>query len=405
MGRSVMGDHVDLGERIRQLRGRLMSQRELADRAQVSVDLIRKLEQGRRHTASIGSLQRIAEALDVTIAELVGKRTTLRPSATDGGVVDIRRALTPVDDLLDSDVIDGEPLSLSEAERTVDYLWGAYWAGRYELLGSLLPNALTQLRATHHAAPTDQRPSTAHVLARAYQAAGDTLVHLGHQDAAFLAVREALRAARETDDVLLYAAMRVSVAWQLLVQGRYTESEQVAVIAARDIEPSGAVSESQLSGYGILTATAATAAARARKSHNTSELLAVAGDMAGRIRYERTDHQTTFGPAKVAMMTVDCAVVQDEFAEALGAARGLPRDATLPLASRARHLADVALAQLRLGHSDRALNTVLTMEQMAPDWIRYQSLPRQVVTELVEHERRVSAPLRDLAMRLGATER
>jgi transcriptional regulator with XRE-family HTH domain len=61
-----MADRMELGARIRQLRGRLLSQRELADKAQVSVELIRKLEQGRRHTASIGSLQRIARALDVT---------------------------------------------------------------------------------------------------------------------------------------------------------------------------------------------------------------------------------------------------------------------------------------------------------------------------------------------------
>jgi transcriptional regulator with XRE-family HTH domain len=59
-----------IGERIRRLRtGALMTQDDLAAAAGVSTDPIRKLEQGRRHTASIGSLHRIAAALDVDLGE------------------------------------------------------------------------------------------------------------------------------------------------------------------------------------------------------------------------------------------------------------------------------------------------------------------------------------------------
>jgi hypothetical protein len=65
-------------------------------------------------------------------------------------------------------------------------------------------------------------------------------------------------------------------------------------------------------------------------------------------------------------------------------------------------LADVALAQLRLGHDDQALHTLLTMDRLAPDWFKYQTLPRQIVADLIEHERRISPPLRELTLRLGA---
>jgi hypothetical protein len=316
--------------------------------------------------------------------------------------VAIRRALTPVDDLVDLEVIEGAPLTLEEADRTVTYLWGAYWAGRYELLSTLLPNALMQFRATLHTVEAGQRPRAAELLACAYQCAGDTLVHLGQPDAAFLAIREALRAARDGDDALLDAALRVSVSWQLLVQGRYDEGERVAVVAARDVEPAENPSDSHLAAYGLLTVTAATAAARAQKAQGAAELLGVATETAHRLGYERAEHRSTFGPMKCAMLAVDVHVVQDDFPAALVAAKRLPRDAALPLASRARHLADVALAQLRIGRHDRALQTLLSMEQLAPDWIKYQTLPRQVVAELVDHEKRVSTPLRDLALRLGA---
>ncbi len=400
-----MDDRMELGARIRQLRGKLMTQRELAEAAQVSIDVVRKLEQGRRHTAAVSTLQRIAKALDVTVADLMGKATAVPAAPPEGGILAIRRALTPVDDLLDGDLLDDEALSLDDAERTVTYLWGAYWAGRYELLASLLPQALPRLRATLRAVPAGQRTRAAHVLARGYQAAGDTLVHFGQPDAAFLAIREGLAAARASDDPLLYAAMRVSVSWQLLVQGRYEESQRVAVVAADDVEPAGDASESQLSAYGLLTVTAATAAARSLKADDARELLRVSGDMADRLGYDRTDHQSSFGPAKVAMLAVDVHVVQDDFPGALAAAKRLPRDAALPLATRARHLADVALSQQRLGQHERALSTVLAMEQLAPDWIKYQTLPRQIVAELIEEQRRISAPLRELALRIGAVPR
>jgi hypothetical protein len=54
------------------------------------------------------------------------------------------------------------------------------------------------------------------------------------------------------------------------------------------------------------------------------------------------------------------------------------------------------------GLSSLDSRTLLTMEQIAPDWIRYQTLPRQIVAELVERERRITPTLRQLALRIGA---
>jgi transcriptional regulator with XRE-family HTH domain len=140
-------DESHIGARIRHFRGKLFTQQELADAAGVEVSLIRKLEQGIRRTAKIASLQKIAAALDIDVSQLVGQPTTLQEATSGGGgVVAIRRALTPVDDLLDGEFADEQPVSLDDAERTVTYLWGAYWAGRYELLGRMLPDALPQIR-------------------------------------------------------------------------------------------------------------------------------------------------------------------------------------------------------------------------------------------------------------------
>ena len=392
-------DTVTLGDRIRKRRGKLYSQEKLAERAGVSVILIRKLEQNQRQTASIPSLQKIARALDVSVADLLDKPRSMPQAEENAGVVAIRHALTPVDDFTD-DAADDESVSLENAGRSVKYMWGAYWAGKYEELGRLIPPALNQLRATYRDATTGDRPKAARLLAYGYQVAGDTLVHLGQQDLAFYGVREALRVARDGDDPLLYESIKLSMSWQLLVQGRFEESENVATVAAHGIEPNGKVGDSQLSLYGLFTVTAATAAARALKRDATNDLIAISQETAKRLGYERADHSTTFGPTKVAMLTVDSHIVQDNFTEALTAAKGLRGHAdALPLASRARHLADTAFAHMRVGHTEKALNLMLAADSMAADWMQVQVFPKQIVRELLTHER--PTRLRELAARLG----
>ncbi|MBF6224775.1 helix-turn-helix domain-containing protein [Nocardia abscessus] len=392
-------DESSIGVRIRQFRGKALTQRQLADQAGVSVDLVRKLEQGGRQTASIASLQKIARALDVDIADLIGKRHGV-PSANPGaGIVAIRRALTPVDDLL-GETKEEAAVSLDDGRRAVEYAWGAYWSGRYELLTSILPPGLTQLRATVHAARNGSVAPANELLARMYWVTGCTLVHLGQTDPAFLAIREALAAAELGNDPLLLATIRGSVAWQLLIQGRYDESRGVALNAAATLEPSGEVTPSHLSAYGSLVLQGATAAGRAQDVHDALSLVETASEVALRIGADRQDYETYFGPSQVVMQTVDVNVSSERYPEALAAAKDMPVNGSLPQASRARHLADTAVALTRTGRHQRALDALLTAERVGgADWLKYQTLPRHIVTELLDHDRKV--PLRAFARRIG----
>ncbi|MGK8485239.1 helix-turn-helix domain-containing protein [Nocardia asiatica] len=392
-------DESSIGVRIRQFRGKALTQRQLADQAGVSVDLVRKLEQGGRQTASIASLQKIARALDVDIADLIGKRHGVPSANPDAGIVAIRRALTPVDDLL-GETKEEEAVSLDDGRRAVEYAWGAYWSGRYELLTSILPPGLTQLRATVHAARNGSVAPANELLARMYWVTGCTLVHLGQTDPAFLAIREALAAAELGNDPLLLATIRGSVAWQLLVQGRYDESRGVALNAAANLEPTGDVPPSHLSAYGSLVLQGATAAGRAQDVHDAMSLVETASEVALRIGTDRQDYETYFGPSQVVMQTVDVNVSSERYPEALAAAKEMPANGSLPQASRARHLADTAVALTRTGRHQRALDALLTAERVGgADWLKYQTLPRHIVTELLDHDRKV--PLRAFARRIG----
>jgi len=388
-----------IGESIQRLRkAALMTQDDLAAAAGVSTDLIRKLEQGRRHTASIGSLHRIAAALDVDLGGLLS-RESMPEAAPDAGVVALRQAVADVADLLGD--VEGEPLSLGDAQRSVTYLWGAYWAGKYDQLTGLLPQALMGLRATLHAADVASRPSAAEQLAWGYWVAASTLTHLLHPDAALLAIRRAVQLAKGTDDPLFAAALKGSVSWQLMVGGRFVEAERVAVRTAEGIEPHREVAVQQLSVYGSLLVTAATAAARDNRRRAAGDFLESAAEVAQRVGADRTDYETPFGPSQVTMQTVDVSVVTEDYPAALAAASQMPANPGLPLAARCRHLTDRACAHANLGQEKQALMLLLTAEGMGPDWIRHQSLARAVTRDLLVAERARSTPLRELAKRIG----
>lgn len=388
-----------IGDRIRELRRPCFTQVELAVAAEVSVDVIRKLEQGRRLTASIPTLQRIARVLDVDVGELLGSS---RPSPSVGqsqtAVVAIRDALTSVDDLM-GELDDADAPDLTEFSRAVTYAFGLYWAGRYEPLTAMLPRLLADAAAAAHGAASADSAWAADLAAQVHRIAASALLHLGAPDLGYVAAREALRWAASASDPLRDAAGRCSLGHVLMRQGRFVDAERVCVATAEAIQPQGEVSPAQLSVYGGLLLRGATAAARQRRAGAAADLLAEAGSVAQRVGTDRADYDVVFGPGHAVMGAVDCFVVAEDYVSAAKRARTMPPDAALPLSTRSRHLADVAHSQLRLGHPRVAESVLLAMEQAAPEWTAHQQLPRVLVGELMTRGS-PSPRLRALADRL-----
>jgi hypothetical protein len=326
------------------------------------------------------------------------------PSADpNSGIVAIREALTAVDDLL-GDVTDhGGPTDIGEAHRVVQYAWGSYWAGRLDLLCSLLPAGLAQLRATAWSVPEQHRARAYELLTDLYTVTRCTMTRLGQPDLAWLAIRNALDSVKRGSDQLLQAMARSAVAHQLLTQGRYEESHHVALHAAAEIEPAADVPLPHFSAYGHLLLMAASAAARDQQVRQATDLLAASMECAKRLGGDRNDYETSFGLSQTTMQAVDVHVVAENFEAALAAADRVPRDTRLPVVLRARNLYDQAFAHVRLGHDERALDTVLAAEHMAPHLMRFHALPRQIVDEL--KERRRSPRLEKLARRLAIHDR
>lgn len=130
-------DSSGLGDRLRAQRGRLYTQRQLAERAGVSVGVVRNLEQGNRNRASLASLHALADALDMSLADLLGP-TTIPEQAPDEGALALRHAVNSVHELL-PEAAASERFTAQEAQRSLTYVWGTYWSGRYEDVAALLP--------------------------------------------------------------------------------------------------------------------------------------------------------------------------------------------------------------------------------------------------------------------------
>lgn len=375
-------DQHTIGERLAQLRAAAgMTQTGLAARSGVSIEIIRKLEQGQRHTTSIPNLHKLAGALDVDAGALLSKPAQL-PAEDGSGAVAIRRTLTSVDDLVD-DQPDTEPLTTDEARAALTYGWGSYWSGRYDQLGVMLPDAIGRARATLRAVAADDRAEAADLAAQVLQLSACTLVHLGYLDIAHMALREALDHASAGSDPLRVHAIRGSVSWVLLVEGRFLEAGKVAASAAGQLDPNGSSSLPEWTLYGSLLLSSATAAGRAGDRASALALVDEAGVAAEQTGY-RNDYELAFGEHQVAMQRVDVETVTENYASALTAAQKLPRNSSLPLAARARHMSDKALAHVRLGHDDVAFQVLDEMADMAPSWAAYQEQPRSIYRELRE---------------------
>ncbi|MBV9012860.1 MAG: helix-turn-helix transcriptional regulator [Pseudonocardiales bacterium] len=388
-----------IGENIRVLRRGVYTQNDLAAAAEVSVDVIRKLEQGRRHTASLATLQRIAGALGVELATLLGPtRVISATGAAQPQVIAIRDALTSVDDLLGE--LDGaDAPDLTELSRSVTYAWGLYWAGRFEPLAAMLPRLLAEAAAAPHNATAPEAGRAADLAAQVHAITSQTLLGFDALDLGYVAAREAVRLAEAASDPLQAAATRYRLGRVFMRQGRFVDAERVCVATAENLQR-GEASTAHLSVYGGVLLRGASAAARQGRAAAARDLLAEAATVAARTGVDRTDYEIGFGPSYLVMMSTDCAVVTEDYVAAAELARRMPPDAAMPLASRSRHLLDVAHAQLRLGHARAARSTLLAMERAAPQWTRYQKLPRVLVGELLTRGR-PSTQLRELARRLN----
>lgn len=391
-----------IGDRIRSLREfRDLTQEQLAARADVSVDTIRKLEQGRSQSARIDTIRKLARALDVQLERLVGQPTVTQQLADDGGLIALRDAIqdlgaipgVPADDDLE------DPPGEDAWAENVNAATSLYWKGGYSQLSGILPLLLRDGRAVVRQTPTERAWRQ---LALAYQIAACLATQAGHPDWAYTAVEKQLAAAARASDPLMEGMGVSTLSWVLLRQGRWEQAQDIAVRKADALEPSFRATPAELAVYGNLLVAAATPAAR-RDQHDEAFALLTRAEAAATISGSVKAYGSAFSVTDVRTQKVNVALAGEQVRPE--SALRFADDVRVGEISRPVHSAayrvDVAQARYQTGDSEGALTTLLEVEAEQPEWIRFQALAAATVREMLETERRKSTPLRSLAARLG----
>jgi transcriptional regulator with XRE-family HTH domain len=388
-----MTDSDTLGDRLRRKRReRSMTQEHLGAISGVSQVMIAKIEQGTRQPR-MPLLFQLADALDIPLSELVDNRPRLNGHAEGASVLAIRDALLSPSVLPGIDLADdGEPSPLTQVSAAVAAAARMYWAGEFAQLAAIIPALLAEARLTAEA----EGPPGSSLLAQAFDLAAALMVHLGKEDLAAVAAERAIAAAAQSGDELLHAILHGTYAWVLLHQGRLAQAEQLAVTVADRIEPAFSATPAHITAWGNLLMTALAPAAAAGRDF--ADYISLASAAAERLGTPTKTYlgQSPFGRASVATQSCHAYAVTRQPAKALEAARRI-RPADLDGISYGRHLLDVAQAHVDARHNKAAITVLTQARALAPVWFRHQGIARSLISDICEHEKRISPPLRDLA--------
>ncbi|MFF9508121.1 helix-turn-helix domain-containing protein [Streptomyces sp. NPDC014724] len=369
-------------ERLKTLRSG-MTQEQLAEAAEVSVGVVRKLERG--GTASLPSLLAIASTLGTDIAVLLGQQAPRRSMDRDERAA-LRTLSAATHDAAIGIPADTEPGTVAELRAVVQHADTAYWAGRYTELGTLLAALLPEARARYDAAGTDEREAAAGLLADVFQTAGMAANVWGSRDLAYAALTYGRQIAVQAGDDLREAHLAATTAWVNLRDGRTAQGFALAAARAERIEPRMSEHDpDRLSVYGQLVTNAAVAASRGGDSADTArEYLSQAHAVGARLgsEYARGGHAQPYGPLYAATQAMSIAVALGDTAGALRLMDTVRLDETVPLATRARYGLDVALTHVECRRWDRAADTLEEVCSMAPGWIQHQMLPGVIISRL-----------------------
>jgi transcriptional regulator with XRE-family HTH domain len=390
---STIGVHL---KRVRREHG--YTQEGLAEKANLSADTIRKLEQGRRTSARMTTLMRLANALDVDLTELTGKRERLGSDRDGGSVLAIRDAILTPSLLPGMPGLDpddpGDPTPLTELRVTIGNAWRSYWKGDFGPLIATVPNLINETRLTHRTVGT----AAAGALAQSFQLAACLLLHLGKTDLAAVAAERGITAAAGGDDEWQWATIVSTLAWVLMYQGRLTESENLAVRVAEQIEPSFSAPVPHLASWGNLLVAAIDTAAIAGRE--VKEYISMASAGAERIGGPVAAYQTTFGSSKVAVNATHAYTMARKTGEALAEAKKV-HVKDLPTIAYGHHLLDLAQTHVDARQYRAAELRLDEAHGLSSVWFRHQHLAVTLVGETRAAQTRPSSTIRVLARAVG----
>ncbi|BDM70544.1 hypothetical protein HEK616_40310 [Streptomyces nigrescens] len=405
-----------ISNNIRSLRRRAgLSQEELAAAAGLSTTTVGKIEQG--GSVRMETFARLAHALGVDTEALFASGSP-HPVPDDKGngryLLALRRQLMPPIGLVDATATSVTVASRADLERQIDAAHTHYHADEYDEMARCLPGVLAGTQAALFAAEDDaSRQAMLSTHARAQLVTGKYLTQVRQYDLAYQALSAGIRDARAAEDQITAAVGVIGLCWLLLRQDRFSEAQELAVTTADVVEPRmSTATPGQLAAWGELALRIASAAVRNNRAEDARDARRMAASAASALGRESSNFRThwgTFGPATAAVKTIeDLSLKRD--------ARGVLRDSDQgPLATAAlrrlgrpspsswnRHRLDVVRAHALLGSHQDAMDELTGLRIEAPEWLKHQSIARQLMQDILKRRRRtLTKDMRLMASHLG----
>jgi transcriptional regulator with XRE-family HTH domain len=368
-------------------------------------DWVSKVENNRIDLDRLSVIRSVAEALDVTLGDLLAEPSLMAWTEDSGRqtVPALRHVLMDYRQITQFAAHEslGDPPPLPQLERDVAAVWNAYQDSRFGYVTNRLVPLIPQARLAAYAHEGDNRARALGFLALTYQVAASTLTKLGEADLAWNASDRGIHAAQQSESPVVIGSLFRSVAHSLLATGAYAEAVQLTNDATEFFQPHMAkATPTLLSVSGTMLLVGAMASARRNDRPTARDFLNEAQTTASRLGGDANHLWTAFGPTNVAIHRVSTAMELGDVEVGLDLG---PRVDTSPLPTerRVRHALEVSRAYSGRNRRDEALSTLLDAEQLAPEQVRYHYLSRHLVQNWIRTGRgKPSHQLSRLAKRL-----
>jgi transcriptional regulator with XRE-family HTH domain len=379
-----------------------MSQEALAGLAGRSRSWLSQVERGLRGVDKMSTVTDLAAALRIAPSDLVGSDWRFAPNGSPQvrAVDTIRARLAGYDHLLGQQP---KPWPLPQLRTAVVAVHRTYQAARYASAAAMLPDVLQAadgydgFRGPHSREVHLARCS-------AYTVAAKLLTKVGEAHLAWLAADRATHAALAADSTAAQALAAYQVACALLRTERTEDAERVAVRTAERLMPRAASDAPDIvSLAGAHWLLAAVIAARRTDRAESRARLAAATSLSDLLGHNGNHAWTAFGPTNVLIHTASAAAELGDPHAVLQAATQVDTE-TLPRGLNGRraqvHL-DLAWAQTQARNDIEAVLHLQQAERTAPEVVRFHTIAREMMRELLKRSRRPSPALTVLANRAG----
>ncbi|OII63279.1 transcriptional regulator [Streptomyces sp. CC53] len=375
-------------------RARRLSQPELAAAANVSLSMLRKIEQGSRAPGD-ATLDAIATALGLDPSQLLTDQTR-----TDGRVRAALPALSAAIAAYDIPM-EAPRRELAELEQAASEAEAWRLNAQYVNLAQAAPTLVADAAAALHAATAGQRTRAARVLVSASRSGDAVAYKFGARDLSARLIDVMRWAAPQTDDPVVSAATAY-VRTETFFSARAHEAGLRALEHAIDQAPRP-TTEQATAARGALCMRAAVIAGRAGDADAATEHLHEAEQLATRVR-EGVFGGTAFGPDSVRIHRASVAVSLggDHAADALNLAREWQPPADLPAERLSGFYIELARAQLWCGQMGPAFESLKVARRFAPQHTREHPWARETAATLRRLRRADTESLASFAEWIGA---